>query len=393
MQSTTNIKVQNFKCFQDINIPLKQLTINVGGNGRGKSTITQVLLLLRSFIEQNGQINQFNNQLAYKLPSEYPSQKLELPLNEHYALKLGHSFSLINQRVETNEHVSFTYSVDNENFLHLDASVSGLNPDLYFTLTEKSKSSGIEHTPLGKQEFYYLNAERQGPRIATSIRYQKFPNVGAFGEYTAQAILLKDGFYKINADRAFENQNNLSIYHQVNYWLNYILPGNQITIISEKNNAYYVQVGLKNEFTDLAVLPTNMGFGVSYVLPIIVSCLLAKKGSLTIIENPEAHLHPGAQSKMGQFIAKMATTGLNIIVETHSDHFVNGIQLSIAKKETNNQDVVINFFDLDPETNNPKVQSIFLNEDAALSNWPKGFFDQTQKDFAELSRLRRQNKQ
>ena len=136
-----------------------------------------------------------------------------------------------------------------------------------------------------------------------------------------------------------------------------------------------------------ATFPTNTGFGISYVLPIIVTCLLAEKDRWVIIENPEAHLHPAAQSKIGGFLAKMANAGLRIVVETHSDHIINGIQLAVAKKEIENSCIIINYFDKGEQQ--PKVHSISMNEKGELDKWPKGFFDQTEIDFAKLIELRR----
>lgn len=70
----------------------------------------------------------------------------------------------------------------------------------------------------------------------------------------------------------------------------------------------------------------NVGFGISYVLPIVLALVKAKKGELIILENPEAHLHPRGQRKMGELIARAAQGGVQVIVETHSDHILNGIR-------------------------------------------------------------------
>ena len=108
-----------------------------------------------------------------------------------------------------------------------------------------------------------------------------------------------------------------------------------------------------------------------------------------IVENPEAHLHPSAQSKIGRFLAMVANSGVNVIVETHSDHFVNGIQIATALKEIDKDLVTINYFSQEEYSEQPNVESITINEKGELSNWPKGFFDQTQVDFAELFKIRK----
>jgi predicted ATPase len=109
-----------------------------------------------------------------------------------------------------------------------------------------------------------------------------------------------------------------------------------------------------------------------------------------IVENPEAHLHPSAQSRIGQFLAKVASTGVKVIVETHSDHVVNGIQVAVAGREINPAGITVNFFNQTENSRQPDLKSISVHEKGELSSWPKGFFDQTQIDFAELFKIRKQ---
>ena len=77
--------------------------------------------------------------------------------------------------------------------------------------------------------------------------------------------------------------------------------------------------------------PTNMGFGVSYALPVITAGLLAPAGSLLVVENPEAHLHPAGQSRVGRFLAHLAASGVQVVAETHSDHVLNGVRLAAVE--------------------------------------------------------------
>ena len=160
------------------------------------------------------------------------------------------------------------------------------------------------------------------------------------------------------------------------------------------------QIIVENHYTKGdPVIATNIGFGISYVLPIIVTGLIAKPGTIMIVENPEAHLHPSAQSKIGQFLAVIAQSGVNVIVETHSDHVINGIQIATARRTISKEYVTINFFSkgenqqAENQTKNrqPIITEITINEKGELSRWPKGFFDQTQIDYVKLLDLRRRN--
>ena len=80
--------------------------------------------------------------------------------------------------------------------------------------------------------------------------------------------------------------------------------------------------------------PTNVGFGITYALPIVVSALSARPGSLLIVENPEAHLHPRGQVKMGELLCQASEAGIQVLIETHSDHVLNGIRLAVRDSQS-----------------------------------------------------------
>lgn len=103
--------------------------------------------------------------------------------------------------------------------------------------------------------------------------------------------------------------------------------------------------------------PANTGFGLSSALPIIVAGLSTDAGGTLLIENPEAHLHPAAQSRMGAFLALVAGAGVQVFVETHSDHILNGIRrAAVVDKSIVCEDVVVHFFDdVDDGSKGPKV--------------------------------------
>jgi predicted ATPase len=132
------------------------------------------------------------------------------------------------------------------------------------------------------------------------------------------------------------------------------------------------------------IRPPNMGFGVSYALPIIVAGLLAPEGGLFIVENPEAHLHPAGQSKIGRFLGRLAGSGVQVIVETHSDHVLNGIRLAAVDERTvGPSEVIVHYFD------GAEPVSIEMTERGGLSKWPNGFFDQLENDLGGLARAQR----
>jgi predicted ATPase len=137
------------------------------------------------------------------------------------------------------------------------------------------------------------------------------------------------------------------------------------------------------------MLATNIGFGISYSLPIIVTGLVAKKDSLFIVENPEAHLHPKGQSNIGYFLGKVAEAGVKIIIETHSEHVVNGLRRAILESSSlKATDANIYFFNGFDSNQDPKIELIGIDDDGSLSKFPKDFFDQVNQDLSEIIKLR-----
>lgn len=96
--------------------------------------------------------------------------------------------------------------------------------------------------------------------------------------------------------------------------------------------------------------PVNVGFGVTYTLPIIVAILSAKVDDLIIIENPESHLHPKAQSILGKLFAIAANAGVQIIIESHSDHILNSLRVCVKNKIISNESVAIYYFERKPDS-------------------------------------------
>ncbi|MCK4517426.1 DUF3696 domain-containing protein, partial [Candidatus Babeliales bacterium] len=129
--------------------------------------------------------------------------------------------------------------------------------------------------------------------------------------------------------------------------------------------------------------PSNIGYGLTYAFPVIISGLLAKPKQILIIDSPEVHLHPLGQSQMGQFLAKVAAAGVQVIIETHSDHVINGIRLSVKNKDILPEKVAIHFFN--HQDTIPRAISPLIDSQGNLSEWPEGFCDQSEKDYAQLA--------
>ena len=352
-----NLRLRNFKCFEDTLITLRQLSLLVGYNSVGKSSVIQSLLLLHDalFIKQ-----------------------ARVFINGEHGWGSGYSKDLINDKAQDSVlHISLKNDTSID-FVELESR----DPMDLFLLVNQVGESDFSSTPI-----YFLSAERLGPRTCQTLSNLKSPYVGPHGENTAQ-VLLENSYKKIDPERHFPDSKNPYLEYQVNQWLQYIIPGSAVTAISSPDTMAARIAVVDNNHPSLNLFATNVGFGISYILPIIVTCLLAEKGSYVLLENPEAHLHPAAQSAMGRFLAIMSSYGLNIIVESHSDYIVTGTQLFVAGNPDFRNNVVINFFGR-KENGDITVKEITMDYKAILSEWPQGFIDQAARDFRLLETYRR----
>jgi len=261
---------------------------------------------------------------------------------------------------------------------------------LYLKVLERPSNVSVFSN--GTRSFLYLCAERLGPRGA--LRASPLPpeelEVGVRGEHCAQVIATLGG-------KPIEPQNRLHperedgapalLTYEVERWLREIARPVELQALQQPQTQmaalqYRVPGG---EW----VGAPNMGFGVSYALPIILGGLICSPGGLLIVENPEAHLHPAGQSRMGSFLAWLAGRGVQVVVETHSDHIMNGVRRAIGDYRYLPHDKAgILFFDVDTE-DTPEVRDLRFTEIGGIDHWPTGFFDQYQVDVASLGRVRR----
>jgi predicted ATPase len=185
---------------------------------------------------------------------------------------------------------------------------------------------------------------------------------------------------KVVSEKLCLGQDSETVLQQTEEWLNEIFDGAKVALKAERDT---ISMSYNTKHTPNRYKPSNVGFGYSYILPIIVSGLIARDGEILIVENPEAHLHPAAQSRLTKFLAKVASCGVQVFIETHSEHILNALRVvSVSKDyEIKNTDISILYFQNDE---NQLVTPIPINPDGGIDTWPDGFFDQTDKDFKIL---------
>ena len=374
--------ISNFKSHIDSLIRFGNLTILTGINGSGKTATTQALLLLRqSFL---------NNRLSSGLDLNKPLCSIGLGQD---ALSRQASNGTITLKLVISDNTTHSFSFDAGN--GLDASFLKRSDKQ----TDYPDIRELESIALFNSNFHYIGASRWGGRSIFPKDTFAVEQLRQISIEYGQGELIAHFLNRYGIDDCYnyyDNQSSdLSLKAQTIYWEQKISPNVTIDSQMSANNAdsYIIKYGFKSvgptDKTLEGLKAENIGFGISYALPVIVALLSAKEGSLVIIENPEAHLHPAGQAELARLIAKVAAKGIQVIVETHSDHIITGIQIA-CKEHTSNpesgiskENVVINYMTVG-KRHSSKIDEIEIGDNGILKHAPKGFFNQAELDFIKL---------
>lgn len=348
----SNVEIQGFKSIDSESLKLVPLTILTGVNSSGKSTVIQALLL---FIKYNLEINR------------YSMEELTHYLSD---------FSSIRNKSKNAKVIKITVSSLNNEFFKLIIDNNGESAFCDF------KNNYIYDSRIDdiRPEIFYLSANRIGPQLQAIVSERK---VG----YNAEFIF--SHFEKIKRNPLpielvhFNGSNTIDF--QVSKWLSYVTETESklVTELVTTNN-----VNISFDTTGIkGISPLNLGAGISYVAKVIILCLMAKKGDLVIIENPEIHLHPKAQAQLGVFFTFIAKNGIQLIIETHCEHLINKISYQVYREEISSNDVAI-YYKSNVSTPfqilNIDENGDFTNSENKIISFPKGFFDASLADLMDM---------
>ena len=371
---TDHLIIDGFKSFgQRTIIPMSSMNILVGINSVGKSTFIQSLLLLRK---------------AFETSCGLGIRKF-IPVDVNDALRgihLGTVDQVLSSSSDRNKD-DMAISCNNSEFIF-----SFLRDEpLRFYVDFPNDFATRSNLQMFNKTYSYRNSERKGPRDYQILSSDTDGSCGAFGERRYQVIqsLVEN---KLDKSDPRLRSNILTYQEQIQQWLDYVVPGMEIFPSNnpelQLSRIRFGQNNVNDHMNTVPESPYNFGFGVSYVLPIIVNGLAAEPGSTMIVENPEAHLHPKGQSRIGQFLSQVAVSGVQVVVETHSEHVVNGIRVNSLRSKLSPDDICLNYFTPDPDPAK-HVRQIELNDRMDITDWPEGFFDQEEIDLRELRDIRK----
>ena len=185
----------------------------------------------------------------------------------------------------------------------------------------------------------------------------------------------------------------------LNEWLWYLRTGElsgpaestELRVVPTKH--VFVELAIKSARGTEEHALADSGVGYSQVLPILVRCLLAGRGSTTTIEQPELHLNPALQVRLATFFARMSECGKQLIVETHSEHLVNAIRVLAAEDETDKLAGLIGVYYIDSSLSRMRVFDMTIGPDGEVEEWPDGFFGEALSLTGRLLRAQRRRRQ
>ena len=343
-----DILVENFKSIGSQTFNLPPLTILTGLNSTGKSSIIQSILLLSKY---------------YSLPAKDS-------LNQH--VKSFLEFRVARNKYKNAKNIKIEATSDKGNKYSLimddDGSRSG---EIYNDQDDLSY----------EKKLYYIPANRLGQEEI--VRLNREEKIGRGGEYII-------GYFEDNKDRSLEQKlvkfdGSTTLKHQVGGWLEEIL-GIKMEFKTEKVTNTEAKASFNIDGLE-AINPFNVGAGNSYVVKILITCLMCNVGDIMLIENPEIHLHPKAQSKLGEFFSWIAERGVQIILETHSEHLINKVRHQVYNKKLGADNVMIYYKELIQKDFIPiRIDERGRYKDTSDNNisFPPGFFDSTLKELLEI---------
>lgn len=416
----TKIALKNFKCFQGkTEFTLGRINLLTGVNGTGKSSLLQSLLLLYQSLEinpsttelfLNGSCVQLGNYEDIKNSNTPNDEPIEIQYQIHpqifednqddnllidlkYTLEENSRDEMILKIKEVSYELSYRTKEDLvrycEETLKLPAQEKYdlLMPDKLFKrlsgdiikIDQKTiKSSYIDIIKESLSFIHYISANRIGFRdFCLKEPVGHFSTVGANGENTINLLSEKaESLVNPQLCLGHDAQNLMT---QTKEWLSFIFDGAKSE--APKSNSSILEPLFNTILSRSSHKASNVGLGYSSILPIIVSGLIAEENHILIVENPEAHLHPRAQSRLIKFLARVTAIGVQVFIETHSDHILNALRIAILDGLITSEQANILYFSTDIGVGAEKIE---IKPNGRIERWPERFFDQIDLDFNRL---------
>lgn len=414
----SNLNFSNFKNWKNFNTDLTKINLFFGQNSSGKSSIIQLLLLLKQTVENKDEkvVLYFGDDKSYVNLGNF--DEVLNKNSENKILSVGYDFVFTG---EVNYQVAFSKNSFGvleilgfrviDKYFQIDVIKNESNYSIFIDnkIPEKKKKTlpfdniytfyklpflsnvpeeFIKNVSLFENELQllfsgiiYIGPLRENPKREYKWTATRPSHFGIRGENTFDAIITSVKEKNVFVSQYFNFEGSLA--EIVCKWLIEFGMADDFRIesISEEKQLYQVNVKTKGATNWVDIC--DVGFGVSQILPIIALCYYAPQGSIIIIEQPEIHLHPKVQSGLGDLLIDAANSrGIQFIIESHSEHLLTRIQRRIAEEKIDGKEVKINFCNL--VGGESVLEELKVNDFGEISNWPENFFGDEMEEIYQM---------
>jgi predicted ATPase len=411
----TELTARNFKSWKDTGtLQFAPLTGLFGANSSGKTSILQILLMLKQTVEQPSDWNEplyFGDEGSLVNLGNFNDiihkHKLDLSLDISVSWKsstvadINKYIRFYNLNVETllpsqgdrdrSGEISFSTNIFRGavNNFHYKTDLyrfDGQQPDLFRCYGLRiARNQIMEISSRFEKDFenlfsriLYLGPLREHPQYHYIWKGDHPEGIGQEGEKAIPALLSR-------------RVRHLSIDKQILNWLQRLdlIDSYDLRPISDTNQDYEFLV--KQYKSGPEVRLTDVGFGVSQVLPVLILCYYAPEGSILILEQPEAHLHPKAQTELADVLIDAVTNrNIQIILESHSEYLLSRLQRRIAEKEIASVDTALYFCEINDGTS--QIERLDVDEYGNIRNWPQDFFGDVTGELIKKTKVEMQQR-
>lgn len=416
----TRLKLNNFKAWIDSGeIDLKPVTMLLGTNSSGKSTIIQSLLLLKQtamspdrtihlnlggdevndlfnfgdFDDVLSQHAETSRDFAFDISLKRKDGKVSKSINLQCTYQKTSTGSVAvkqmeistgSQRFRAIRRNKGAYSI----FVRAEPQPRGksrsLAPERSISFSAEALSMLEKDGDLLQdisldirrelEDISYLGPLRRKPERDYSWNKSRPGDIGIDGKSAVDALL---------ASSLMKGDDQDYILNGVSKWLSRMKLADKIEVHQQGRSNRYELIVLRG---DVSCNLRDVGIGVSQILPVLVVAYFARPGSVVILEEPEIHLHPLAQSALAEMFTEVSRErNLQFIVETHSEHIFRRMQTLIAKKPSTLNDVSMYFVERAKES--AKLRPLEVDDFGRLLNWPDGFFGDALGETRKQARL------
>ncbi|MGO8688283.1 MAG: AAA family ATPase [Thermoguttaceae bacterium] len=447
----TQLSVTNFKSWQCIpQMRLAPITGLFGTNSSGKTSILQLLLMLKQTIDSSdrAQVLEFGDERSLTNLGSFRDVVYghEKPGKVNFSLKwnLAKPLAIKDPEHKTNtlftaEQLAFSCQLGENGSERL--AVSQLVYDLAdhrFVLNRKGLSGGKYDLTSEGDGFRFTRTQGRAWALPAPVKFYGFPdqvyayyqNAGFLSELQLAFESLFGQLYYLGPLREFpqrhyawkgsepadmgrrgervvdamlaarERKEYLSpgprrrrqtLEERIAYWLKELGLIHDFSVKAIAENSSIYQVRVQKSPSSAEVLITDVGFGVSQILPVLVLCYYVPEGSIVLLEQPEIHLHPSVQSGLADvFIDAVKNRNIQIILESHSEHLLRRFQRRIAEESLKPKDTALYFCEIDK--GGSSLTTLDVNQFGDIENWPKDFFGDEFGEIAAISRAVTQRK-